>query len=240
MIWAFSGFDMPGVTPCDPRFATGVETLGSVGDGVGPATVRPALANIRDRMQIGLWWGRSDEVPLSDVWADGSRHPFNPDVPSDVERQLREVDLAINIWRVQVISLDQYALPNRNPAKGVRWLRFLQKRYPHVLFVTEAGSPDFLNVIAPTFATEPPVLPQLAPAWVCAYINPGYEYFLQYIGFGPQASNASRIADLGHTPIGGWGQRLAKETIAKMRWLELGERAIPGFRQHASCGPLMG
>ncbi len=238
IIWALSGFNpQPPPSPYtegnyDPRFATGVTTLVDR----GPVTVRPALRAIRDRMQIGLYWGRSTRVPESNDWANLSRHEFDPDVPADVTRLFNETDLAVRLWQAQVIGLDAFGLGFMNPGKGYRWLRALQKRYPHVLFVTEKALPDALHTIAPTYEIEAAqsVLGPFvsSPFWVPLYINPGSESFLQIQSF-PLGSSfpvrASQLSAMGFTVIGGFQTAMNPRTIACPRWKEIGERPVPDF-----------
>jgi len=231
LVWALSGFVAPGGgSNYDPRFATGVETMPTdVGTSVGPDTVKGGLREIRDRMQMGLYWGECCKVPESNTWTNGTRHEFDPTDPSDVTRMLEETDLAVQHWNAQVIGLDAYALAAKYPGRSVRWLRFMQQRYSNVLFITEAELPDFVHVIAPTYRTEDPNGSVQSAAWVAQYINPGGEYVMQTNDPTGQSANADRFCSLGYTPIGGWSVALTQRTRALQRWNEVGERAIPHF-----------
>ncbi len=247
MIWALSGFDTVTEGPpnnvgdFDPRFATGVETLDIVGDGVGPTTIRQAMREARDAMQIGLYWGHACRVPDSDTWSNLARHEFDPSSSSDVSRMRRELNLVVKVWKAQVVGLDEFTLGAVSPGQGAAWLRDMQSHYPHTLFITERALPDVLHVICPTYLIDEDETTGtvLSPYWLMHYINPGSEYIVQNNKGSGQVARALQLASDGFTPISGWTVTL-DPTRATPRWSELGEWPIPGFDQSFSACPLVG
>ncbi len=246
LIWALSGYDTvlsppePQEGDYDPRFATGVETLDIVGDGVGPTTIRAAMRETRDAMQLGLYWGRACRVPDSDVWSELDRHDFDPSSGSDVNRMRRELDLAVKVWKAQAIGLDAYALGLSTPGQGVAWLRDMQAHYPHTLFITEEALPDVLHVFAPTYVidSDAETGTVLSPFWLVNYINPGSEYIVQSNVASGQAARALQLASDGFTAISGWGPSIEAGLRAAPRWIELGEFPIPGYTSPFASRPL--
>ncbi|MGD9690215.1 MAG: hypothetical protein AB7K52_11230 [Phycisphaerales bacterium] len=208
-------------------------TLDTVGDGVGPTTVRPGLRHIRDRMQLGLYWGRCLAVDDSSDWDVSTPEQLDLSDPALVATAVAEMDLAVSRWGAQLIGLDEFDTKN-TPALGPAWLRLLQGRYPHAMLVTEQALPDYLHVIAPTFITEtddPGTVDR--PFWLQQYLNPGHECVLQILDlpFGvSENQRAHQLLDMGFSPLAIWSTTLDTSLRATPRWMELGEASIPCFR----------
>lgn len=123
-------------------------------------------------IELGLWWGQSTYIMRE--WDTPHREPLDPDNPEHVELALRELDLAVNELGATVIGLDAFGL-EMSPADSYEWLRTMQRRHPHVKFITEASHADIYHAIAPTYAFVPFQSEIQTPKVMADFLLPGHE-----------------------------------------------------------------
>lgn len=139
-----------------------------------PLAQRPAssrtlheLAALGEEIDMGLWWGRSQEITRE--WDTPDYERLDPRNPAHVAAARAELSLARQL-NASTIGLDAYAY--MTPRDAYNWLIQMQAENPGVLFVTEHSQADHLHTIAPTYIAAHN---RFHPHVLADFLNPGHE-----------------------------------------------------------------
>lgn len=125
------------------------------------ATIDSSTAGVGGAYNLGLWWGRSNEVMGIPASGSFGGSLWNND-PTTVQvfdqrsathrgRAFEELIGATEGARTGMIGLDQFFLAARRPWEGFAWLQEMQTRFPRTRFIGEPMQADIFHLIAPTF-----------------------------------------------------------------------------------------
>ena len=167
------------------------------------------LRRLADDMQVGYWWGRSQQVMQS--WDTPDSEVLDPDNPDHVRRALAELDLAVALGAT-TIGLDAFF--HMDDWDAYRWLQTMREHAPTVTFITEPARADFLHTLAPTFifasrgqARTPKILADfLLPGhetWGLIKFSMLEEELGRTMSEAERRAEVERVAALGYVPVFG-------------------------------------
>lgn len=130
---------------------------------------------------FGLWWSQS--VNYSD--SPGNLVGFDFENPEHVAAALAELDLAVATGAT-MIGLDTFTHKKCAMWDQYKWMQFMQQRHPHVKFIVEPITMDFMHTLAPAYFTGhndlleiPDTIEELwlfrTPHYLADFLNPGHE-----------------------------------------------------------------
>ncbi len=127
----------------------------------------PDLASASSAVDIGFWWGRSQQV--TNYWDAPTAQVLDPDNPDHVARAFAELDIAVELGAT-LIGLDAFT---KMPVWDAhRWLLAMQDRAPAVTFIIEPRAPDILHRLAPTWLDHMLISQSNI---IADFLNPGHE-----------------------------------------------------------------
>ena len=135
---------------------------------------------------FGLWWSQS--INYSESY--GNLIGFDLYDPDQVQAALAEIDLAVATGAT-MIGLDTFTHKKCAMWDLYKWLQIIQLRHPHVTYVVEPLTMDFLHTIAPSHFTghdDRHGLPEdiediwmfHGPHLMADFLNPGHEIWGHY------------------------------------------------------------
>ena len=200
MIWALSGLHRNDNLNYPPAYVTGADRFTPARRSRGQIR-----ALRRENIDIGLWWGRSQQV--MEGWHSDQIEFLDPQNRAHTRKAITELESAA-VYSPSEIGLDAFAyLPVWEAAP---WLERLQQTLPSARFITEPSSNDILHRMAPTWvnATEVTATNELANM-----VNPGHETWAgvrfdilqgrlgRPITQDERRNELERLIDLGFVPV---------------------------------------
>jgi len=166
--------------------------------------VRETLLSLKkigdNNISLGIWWGRSGEVPKPFSWNPHSVIPF--DLSNNYHRNFynSELDLALNIGTDE-IGLDAFA--NMKTESQLSWLKYIRKKYPNLKLYNEGTVCDFLHTQTSAFLQPQILNPKEIKdrAYLMEYLNPNAEIIIYYPHKIPDLKQLQRVIDWGYTPL---------------------------------------
>lgn len=189
--------------------------------------------------RLGLWWSQSINYSES----VGNLVGFDIRNRDHVEAALDELDLAIASGAT-MIGLDTFDHMKAPMWDMYLWIQILQARYPHVTFVIEPLTMDFMHTLVPSHFTGhddrhglPDNIEDIwmfhSPHYIADFLNPGHEIWGHYrywayqfydVEVTPELifEDMQKIADVGMAPtiFTGMDLDLPHPFDAKETWLE--------------------
>jgi len=157
-------------------------------------------------IDLGFWWGRAGQVPVSWQWNPDHVVPLDVNDPNHVNPTDHELDLAV-ARGAKAVGLDAYA--NIPVSSQLSWLAHLKSSAPNVDFWTEGSTMDYLHIKASIFlqpenqwsagdlADDEIAQPDL----LAQYLNPGAEVIVYMGTTGNTHEYIQRLVKWGYTPL---------------------------------------
>ena len=155
-------------------------------------------------INLGLWWGRSGQVPSPYKWNPDDVISFDLNNKKDFDFYKNELKVASTLG-VKEIGLDAFS--NMDRRYQLRWLKIMRKAYPNIKFYNEGSVCDFLHTQTSAFIQpqNPWVSHGFGPikerALLMDYLNPHAEVIAYYPESTPPLSQIQKLINLGYTPL---------------------------------------
>jgi hypothetical protein len=207
MIWAVSGQ----YWRCPKSKIENVDGFLECSTNYPPQFISAESKNVRDTLKslkkisdnnisLGLWWGRSGEVPQPFSWNPNKVAPF--DIRDNLYKSFFEKELkeALSVG-VDELGLDAFA--NMKIESQLPWLRYIRSRYPNIKLYHEGSVCDFLHTQTSAFLQpQNPNIRQIEDrAYLMEYLNPNGEIIVYYPHKTPDLKQLQRVIDWGYTPL---------------------------------------
>lgn len=156
-------------------------------------------------ISLGLWWGRSGEVPTPLSWNPDSVAPFDIKDPLHVHYYENELK-SLQALGVREIGLDAYT--NMDIQSRLPWLKKMKEKFTSNMKFTHEGSvSDYLHTQSAAF-----LQPQNRwfsgnqniikdKAYLMEYLNPEAEVIVYYPEHSPDLQKLQQLIDWGYTPL---------------------------------------
>ena len=140
---------------------------------------------LSQNVDIGMWWGRSSQMPVPRVWDAPKMEIRNVCIGDDdgavsendpqIKFAFDELDQA-TAWKVDTVGLDAFSKSDIRVRRCM--LKDMHAKYPKIRFVTEPSDCDVIHKLAPTleyFSSQRTNIPVLAD-----FLNPGHESWILF------------------------------------------------------------
>ena len=153
---------------------------------------------------LGLWWGRSGQVPYPLTWNPKEVIPFDIEKKTHIDFYLNELAFAKYIGATE-IGLDAYS--NMKIESQLPWLIKMKKLLPDMKFYNEGTVSDFLHTQTSAFIQpqNPWVSHGKGPiegrASLMDYLNPNAEVIVYFSESTPSLNRVQQLINWGYTPL---------------------------------------
>lgn len=170
--------------------------------------VRETLVSLKkfedNNISLGIWWGRSGQVPQPFTWNPNNVKSF--DISNNLHKKFYDKELQLALYSgVKEIGLDAFS--NMKIESQLRWLKYIRKKYPSIKLFNEGSVCDFLHTqtsafLQPQNRSFSSRINQLEDkAYLMEYLNPNAEIILYYPHKLPDLKELQQVTDWGYTPL---------------------------------------